>query len=87
MRLPNKLAVIINRAIRGGILHERAENGVAEFEMRVVADLNLNSEWFCACLDHRNCLRVNIVSDEERFATPNDCMTKRHRFGCGRRFI
>ena len=43
MRLLYKFTVIVNPAIGGGILHKRAENGVVEFETRVIADLDLDT--------------------------------------------
>src|ERR1041384_224582 len=48
MRLPDELGVIANRAVGRGILHQRAENSVVEFEPRIILDLNLDAERLCA---------------------------------------
>ena len=42
MRLPDELGVIVDRAIGRGILNKRAENCAVEFELRVIADLDLD---------------------------------------------
>src|SRR3981189_2011536 len=85
MRLPDEIGIIVNRPFSRGILDERAKNRVVKFETRVVADLNLDAEWFRARLDDRDRLRITIVGDEESFTIWKNCMTKRHRFcgGCG----
>ena len=87
MRLLYKFTVIVNPAIGGGILHKRAENGVVEFEMRVITDLDVNSERLRACLNNGNRLRVTIVGHKEGFAVWSDRTTKRHRLRCCSRFV
>ena len=83
----NKLGVVINRAVGRRILDERAENGIVQFEPREVVDLNLDSERFRAGADDFDCLRMAIVGDEKSFSIGNGGVTKRHRFGCGGRFV
>src|SRR6476659_6117200 len=87
MRLPDKFAVIVNRAIGGGILNECAENLVVELKTRVIADFDLDAEWSRACLNDGDCLWVTIICDEERFPIWNSCVAKRHRFRGGRGFV
>ena len=87
MRLPDEIGIIVNRAIGCGILDKSAKDGVVEFEVRVIADLDLNPERFRACLDNGNCLWVTNISDEESFPIWRDRMTKRHRLGRGSRFV
>ena len=87
MRLPDKLTVIENRAVGGGILDKRAKNGVVEFELRKIADPDLDAERLRAGVNDFNGLRMAIVCDEKHFSIGNDRMTKRHRFGGGGGFI
>ena len=87
MRLPDEIGVVVNGAIRGWVLDECAENGVVEFETRVIVDLDLDPERLRACLDNANRLRMTIVGDEERFSIRCNRVAKRHRFGGGRGFI
>ena len=54
---------------------------------RVIADLDLDPERLRAGLNDGNRLRVTIIGDEERFAIWNSCVTKRHRFSGGCRFV
>src|SRR6266516_4239008 len=85
MHSRNEFGVIVNRAIGGGILNECAENRVVELKTRVIADLDLNAEWFRACLNDGDCLRVTIICDKKRFPIWNGGVTKRHRLrgSCG----
>ena len=87
MRLFNEIGVIVNCAIGGRILDECAKNRSVEFETRIIADFDLNTERLRACLNHGNCLWVTIIGDEKGFAIWNDGVTKRHRFGGGRGFV
>ena len=87
MRLPDECGVITNRAIRGGVLDECAENGVVEFEPRVIVDLDLDAKRLRAGLNDGNSLGMTIVGDEKFVSTGSDRMTKRHRFGGGGRFV
>src|SRR5947199_9528411 len=87
MRLLYKFTVIVNPAIGGAILHKSAENGVVEFEMRVITDLDVNSERLSACLNNGNRLRVTIVGHKEGCAAWSDRTTKRDHLRCCRRFI
>src|SRR5437016_1875894 len=87
MRSRNEFGVIVNCAIGGGILNESAENRVVELKTRVIADFDLNAEWFRARLNDGDCLWMAIICDEERFPTWNSCVAKRHRFRGGRGFV
>ena len=83
----NEFAVIVNRAVGRRILHERAENGLVEFESSEIADLDFDAERFRARLDDFDRLRMTVVRDEKRFSSARDRVTKRHRLGRGGRFI
>src|SRR5436305_12200862 len=87
MRLPDKFAVIVNRAVGGGILNESAENRVVELKTRVIAGPDLNAEWFRARLNDGNRLGMTIIGDKKRFPIRNNRVTKRHRFSGGRGFV
>ena len=66
MRLPDELGVIVDRAIGRGILNKRAENCAVEFELRVIADLDLDPERLRACLNDGNRLGMTIIGNKER---------------------
>src|SRR5204863_10002644 len=87
MRPLNEICVVVNRALSSRILDERTENVVVESETRIITDLNCNPKRFRPCLNNGDRLRVTIVSDKERFAIRNDCMTKRHCLSGGSGFI
>src|SRR5438128_12696131 len=87
MRLPDECGVITNRASRGGVLDECAENGVVEFEPQVIVDLDLDAKRLRAGLNDGNSLGMTIVGDEKFVSTGSDRMTKRHRFGGGGGFV
>src|SRR6266550_2118658 len=87
VRLPNEFAVIIDRAVRGGILDKSAKNSVLEFEAREIADDELDTERFRAGAHDCNNLRVTIVCNEENFPARNSGVTKPHRLGGGGGFI
>ena len=58
VRLFHEAAVIVNRAERVGILHQRAENLFAELESFVIADDDFNAQRFGAGLDNFDGLRM-----------------------------
>jgi hypothetical protein len=87
MRMPDKFAVIVNRAVGGGILNESAENRVVELKTRVIAGLDLNAERLRACLNDGNRLGMTIIGDKKCFPIRNNRVTKRHRFSSGRGFV
>src|SRR6266536_2872743 len=76
VRLPNEFAVIIDRAVRGGILDKSAKNSVLEFEAREIADDEFDTERFRAGAHDCNSLRVTIVCNEENFPARNSGVTK-----------
>ena len=57
--------VIVNRAERVGILHERAENFFAERKIFVVADDDFDAQRLCARADDFDGLRMAVFGDEE----------------------
>ena len=87
MRLPDELGVIVDRAIGRGILNKRAENCAVEFELRVIADLDLDPERLRAGLNDGNRLGMTIIGNKERLPIWNYRVTKRHRFCSGRCFV
>ena len=87
MCLLNKLTVIVNRPVRGGILDKCAKNGVVEFELRKIVDLDLDADRLRPGANDFNGLRMAVVRDEKHFPVGNDRMTKRHCFGGGGGFI
>ena len=87
MRLFYELRIIVNSAVSRGILNERAENRIVEFEARVSADLNFNSKRLGTSLDNFDRRRMAIVSDEKILPLRNSGVTKRHRFGGGGGFV
>src|SRR6476646_5384432 len=83
--MPDKLRVIVDRAIGRGILNKRAENCTVEFEPRVIADLDLDPQRLRAGLNHGNRLWMTIVGNKEGLfaagvTAPGYSVTKRHRF-------
>src|SRR5206468_12527531 len=87
VRLLNEIGEVIDYAIGRWILDERAKNGIAKFEARVVADLDLDTQRLGACLNDGYRLRVTIICDEKCFPIWHGRMTKRHRFGGRRGFV
>src|SRR4029450_1675118 len=87
VRFLNKIAVIVNCAVGGGILDECAKNSVVEFETRVIVDLDLDTERLRTRLNDSNGLRMAVVGDNKRFSIWNASVTERHRFGGGCGFI
>src|SRR2546423_10275132 len=85
VRLIREMSVIVNRAVRRGILNECAENSVVEFEFREVVDFTFDAERFRARANNFDRFGVTIVRDEKYFPIWNRRVTKRHRFGRGRR--
>ena len=83
----SEIGVIVNRAIGSWILDECTKNCVVEFETRVIADFDLDTERFRARLDNSDRLRMTIIGHEESFPIRNDCVTKRHRLGGGCGFV
>jgi len=73
MRLPDECGVITNRAIRGGVLDECAENGVVEFEPRVIVDLDLDAKRLRAGLNDGNSLGMTIVVWKFTIASKRPC--------------
>ena len=87
MRLADELGVIVDRAIGCGILNKRAENCAVEFERRVIADGDLDSERPRACLNHGDGVGMTIIRDKKCFSIWYYSVAKCHRFGSGRRFV
>ena len=87
MRLLHELRVIVNRAIGRGILKERAENRLIEFEARVIVGLNFDSERLRPRPDNFDRLWMAIISDKKSFSIRNGGVTKCHCFGGGGRLI
>src|SRR4029450_10685888 len=83
VRFLNKIAVIVNRAVGGGILDEGAKNTAVEFEPRVIVGLDLDTERLRTRLNDSNGLRMAIVGDKKSLSIWNHCVTERHRFGGG----
>ena len=87
MRLLHELRIIVNCAVGRGILHERAENSVVEFELREVIDLHFDAERFRARANDFDRFRMTIVRDEKDFPIRNRGVTERHCLGRARRFV
>src|SRR5262249_17138132 len=69
------------------MLNKRAENCAVEFELRVIADLDLDPERLRPGLNDGNRLGMTMICDKEGIAIWNYRVTKRHRFGSGRGFV
>ena len=103
MRLLDELAVIVNCAVSGGILHESAKSRAcvplavfisqargmrcSEVELAEIADHYLDTTRLGACLKNGNGLWVTIVGNEKHTAVRRDRMTQRHRFSRGSGFV
>ena len=87
VRLPNELGVIVNRAVRGRVLNEGAENSGAELEGGKIADLNFKPEGPGSGAHDFDSLRMAMVGHEECLAVGRRRMAKGHRFRRGRGFV
>ena len=83
-----KAGVIVNRAERVGILHQRAENLFGELEIFVIADDDFDAQRLGARPDDFDVLRMAVFGDEERRSGPSlSAMAHRHRLGGGGGFV
>ena len=89
VRLLVEGAVIMNRPVRRGILHQRREDFLREVEGVMVPDDHLDAQSQRACTDDLDRLRMTRLGNEERMAILSvlDAVRHRHRLSGGGAFV
>ena len=81
-----EIAVVMHTAVRGGLLHQRAEDP-CRVERFVIADLDLDAERLGAGADDLDRLRMAAPRHEEPALTPLLGPAQRHGLGGGGRLV